>query len=71
MFDPKELSGNLGARIEKGSMRFIGGVLSKRGKQVKFNAGDATVGIRGGIAKMALDEKGALKAELVHGRIER
>ena len=69
VFDPKELDGNLGARIEKGSMRFIGGVLSKRGKQVKFNAGDATVGIRGGIAKLALDEKGALKAELVHGRL--
>ena len=53
VFDPAQLSGNLGARIEKGSMRFIGGVLSKRAGQVKFNAGEATVGIRGGIAKIA------------------
>lgn len=69
VFDASQLSGNLGARIEKGSMRFIGGVLSKREKQVKFNAGDATVGIRGGIAKLALEDSGTLKAELVHGKI--
>lgn len=69
VFDPAQLSGNLGARIEKGSMRFIGGVLSKRANQVKFNAGEATVGIRGGIAKIALGGDGKLKAELVHGRL--
>lgn len=69
VFDPTQLTGNLGARIEKGSMRFIGGVLSKRSKQVEFDAGEATVGIRGGIAKVALLPGGALKAELVHGRL--
>lgn len=69
VFDASQLSGNLGARIEKGSMRFIGGVLSKREDQVKFNAGEATVGIRGGIAKLALEDSGTLKAELVHGKI--
>lgn len=69
VFDASQLSGNLGARIEKGSMRFIGGVLSKREDQVKFNAGEATVGIRGGIAKLALEDSGKLKAELVHGKI--
>ena len=69
VFDPSQLDGNLGARIEKGSMRFIGGVLSKRANQVKFNAGEATVGIRGGIAKIALASDGKLKAELVHGRL--
>lgn len=69
VFDPAQLTGNLGARIEKGSMRFIGGVLSKRSKQVEFDAGEATVGIRGGIAKVALLPGGALKAELVHGRL--
>ena len=69
VFDPSQLSGNLGARIEKGSMRFIGGLLSKRENQVKFGAGEATVGIRGGIAKIALDGSGKLKAELVHGRL--
>ena len=69
VFDPAQLSGNLGARIEKGSMRFIGGVLSKRAGQVKFNAGAATVGIRGGIAKIAVESDGKLLAELVHGRL--
>ena len=69
VFDPAQLSGNLGARIEKGSMRFIGGVLSKRAGQVKFNAGEATVGIRGGIAKIAVESDGKLLAELVHGRL--
>lgn len=69
VFDPSQLSGNLGARIEKGSMRFIGGVLSKRANQVKFDAGAATVGIRGGIAKIALGSDGKLLAELVHGRL--
>ena len=69
VFDPAQLSGNLGARIEKGSMRFIGGVLSKRAGQVKFNAGAATVGIRGGIAKIAFESDGKLLAELVHGRL--
>ena len=69
VFDPSQLSGNLGARIEKGSMRFIGGVLSKRANQVKFDAGAATVGIRGGIAKIALGSDGKLSAELVHGRL--
>ncbi|MGC6535534.1 MAG: FecR family protein [Parvibaculales bacterium] len=69
VFDASQLSGNLGARIEKGSMRFIGGVLSKRANQVQFDAGEATVGIRGGIAKVALEESGKLKAELVHGKL--
>ena len=69
VFDPAQLSGNLGARIEKGSMRFIGGVLSKRAGQVKFTAGEATVGIRGGIAKIAVETDGKLLAELVHGRL--
>ena len=68
VFDPSELSGNIGARIETGSMRFIGGVLSKRAGQVKFDAGEATVGIRGGIAKVGLNG-GALKAELIHGKL--
>lgn len=69
VFDASQLSGNLGARIEKGSMRFIGGVLSKRANQVQFDAGEATVGIRGGIAKVALEESGKLLAELVHGKL--
>lgn len=69
VFDRAQLTGNLGARVEKGSMRFIGGVLSKRADQVKFNAGKATVGIRGGIAKIAIQSDGKLLAELVHGRL--
>lgn len=69
VFDPEQLDGKISARIEKGSMRFIGGVLSKRAGQVSFNAGEATVGIRGGIAKVALDETGALRAQLVHGNM--
>lgn len=69
VFDPKTLSGGLEAQIEDGSMRFIGGILSKRADQVKFNVGDMTVGIRGGIVKISRDNTGKIMAELVHGRL--
>jgi len=69
VFDPEQLDGKIGARIEKGSMRFIGGVLSKRAGQVSFNAGEATVGIRGGIAKVSVDTAGRMQAQLVHGNL--
>ena len=36
---------------------------------MKFTAGEATVGIRGGIAKIAVETDGKLLAELVHGRL--
>ena len=50
-------------------MRFIGGLCPNAGQGVKFNAGAATVGIRGGIAKIAVESDGKLLAELVHGRL--
>lgn len=69
VFDAEQLDGKLSARMEKGSMRFIGGVLSKRANQVSFTAGEATVGIRGGIAKLAVDAGGRMQAQLVHGSL--
>ncbi len=69
VFDPEQLDGKIGARIEKGSMRFIGGVLSKRPGQVSFSVGESTVGIRGGIAKVAIDTQGRVQAQLVHGNL--
>ncbi len=69
VFDPEQLDGKIGARIEKGSMRFIGGILSKRAGQVSFSAGETTVGIRGGIAKLTIDTQGRMQAQLVHGNL--
>ena len=69
VFNPDQLKGELSANIKEGSLRFIGGVLSKTANQVRFNAGDATIGIRGGIAKIGRDAGGQVRAELVYGRL--
>ena len=69
VFNPDQLKGELSANIKEGSLRFIGGVLSKTANQVWFNAGDATIGIRGGIAKIGRDAGGQVRAELVYGRL--
>lgn len=69
VFDPQALNGVLSAKLEKGSLRFIGGILSKREDQVNFDAMDVTVGIRGGMVNLDLNPTGELKAELLHGQL--
>ena len=69
VFDPTQLRGTLSANVQEGSLRFIGGVLSKTANQVRFNVGAATIGIRGGIVKINREIDGAIQAELVYGRL--
>lgn len=67
VFDPESLEGEIATQIKKGSMRFIGGALSKIAGQVKIVTDEATIGIRGGIAKFIYEENQGVKAQLIHG----
>ncbi len=67
VFDPESLEGEITTQIKKGSMRFIGGALSKAAGQVKIVTDEATIGIRGGIAKFIYEENQGVKAQLIHG----
>ena len=69
VFDPEGVKGKILTDIQAGSLRFIGGLLSKRAQQVKFNVGKAVVGIRGGIVKIVREPSGRMRAELLHGHL--
>lgn len=67
VFDPSTLKGEIFTQIKQGSMRFIGGALSKTADQVKVITDNATIGIRGGIAHFTYDANQGVKAQLIHG----
>lgn len=67
VFDPATSTGSMTMQGAKGALRFIGGALSKR-NAVKIKTPVATIGIRGGIADVHVEEKtGATESIFLYG----
>lgn len=57
VYDPNAGTGKITATIGKGALRFIGGKISKNSNAVNINTVVGTVGIRGGMADMAVTDQ--------------
>lgn len=67
VYNPESSSGELAIKSTKGTLRFIGGVLSKK-DAVKIVTPVSTIGIRGGIAMVDTNaDSGASNATFVYG----
>ena len=66
VFDPASQSGTLNLRATRGVLRYVGGAISK-GAEVTIRTPSATVGIRGGIATVAVEPSGATRANFLFG----
>jgi hypothetical protein len=66
VYDPKSSSGRMVLNAGKGAFRFVGGALSKNPDGVTVNTSVASIGIRGGVMLLAIDED-ATTAVFLHG----
>jgi hypothetical protein len=66
VFDPSKSSGELAVSSSKGVLRFVGGALSKK-QPVSITTPSATIGIRGGIALVTIEEGGKTNATFLYG----
>jgi trimeric autotransporter adhesin len=64
IYDPAAGTGRLAVSFGRGALRFIGGRLSKTGDNVEINTPVGTVGIRGGMGDLAIDDARAIMALL-------
>jgi len=60
VYNPDTKSGEIVTSFSKGSMRFIGGKISKNTGGVTINTPDGSLAIRGGMAQGALTPRGAI-----------
>lgn len=67
VYDPKLGNGDAGMKVVKGSLRFIGGALTKK-RQVKIKTPVSTIGIRGGIVDVQTAVNSATNAAFVYGK---
>ncbi len=67
VFDPAGRTGEVVLGATKGVFRLVGGAISKTG-EMKVVTPSATVGIRGGIATIAVSDRGATTATFLHGK---
>ena len=67
VYDPKQNVGKLAASVTKGLMRYVGGAISKE-SEVQFATPSATVGIRGGMVLIQIDQVGGTVAAFLYGR---
>ncbi|HYD99151.1 MAG TPA: FecR domain-containing protein [Alphaproteobacteria bacterium] len=66
-YDPTASTGSLAMSVAKGTLRFVGGRISK-GEAVEIETPTAVIGIRGGVALLAVDAAtGTTNATLVFG----
>ncbi len=66
VYDPAADSGELAVTVSRGVLRFVGGRISKR-QSVRFDTATATIGIRGGIATIAVGPGGDVQSGLLFG----
>ncbi len=66
VFDPKTNSGKMSVSLGKGLMRFVGGQISHEGNAT-VNTPSAVIGIRGGMANIAVKPGGGTSASNVFG----
>ena len=67
VFDPNSQKGEIVLGASKGLFRLVGGAISKGG-EIKVTTPSSTIGIRGGIATIAVAENGATTATFLYGK---
>lgn len=60
VYDPSAQAGDISVSLLKGAMRFVGGRITKSGVAT-IKTPSATIGIRGGIGHIAVDDQGGTK----------
>lgn len=60
VYDPNKQTGEVVASFSKGSMRFIGGKISKNPGGVTINTPDGSLAIRGGMAQGSIGSRGTI-----------
>lgn len=66
VYDPNRKAGEMALSTTRGVLRFVGGSISKN-SEVTVTTPSATIGIRGGIATVAVAENGATTAHFYYG----
>ena len=66
VYDPDRKAGEMALSTTRGVLRFVGGSISKN-SEVTVTTPSATIGIRGGIATVAVAENGATTAHFIYG----
>lgn len=66
VYDPDRKTGDIALSTTRGVFRFVGGAISKN-SEVTVKTPSATIGIRGGIAQIAVAENGATSAHFLYG----
>lgn len=66
VYDPAKREGDLKLNMTSGTLRFVGGALSKK-KHVLINSPAATIGIRGGIMVVNIANNGATTVSFLFG----
>lgn len=66
VFDPNKKTGDMALKLERGTMRFVGGAISKS-SVVKIDTPSATVGIRGGIITVQIAPNGTVTVNFLSG----
>jgi len=66
IYNPADSTGDLTISVTKGTLRFIGGALSKK-KHVKIKTPVSTIGIRGGIVMVEVGPNGETSAAFLYG----
>jgi hypothetical protein len=69
-YDPASKTGAMTLDVRQGTIRFVGGAISKKA-DVQIRTPSSTVRLRGGIAAIAVNENGETKAHFLHGNVMR
>jgi hypothetical protein len=65
-YDPASKTGAMTLDVQRGTIRFVGGAISKKA-DVQIRTPSSTIGIRGGIAAVSVNNGGATTANFLHG----
>ncbi|MFO1079939.1 MAG: FecR family protein [Reyranellaceae bacterium] len=65
-YDPAAKTGETGLRVDRGTVRFVGGTIGK-GSDVEIRTPDAVLGVRGGIVTASVAPGTGTTATFIHG----
>jgi hypothetical protein len=69
-YDPTTKTGAMTLDVQQGTVRFVGGAISKKA-DVQIRTPSSTIALRGGIAAVSVSESGATTADFLHGNAMR
>src|SRR5262245_56014502 len=67
VYNPEKKAGEMALSVQRGTLRFVGGVISKT-SEVKVNTPSASMGIRGGIFTVVVTAIGSTTANFLFGQ---